>query len=286
MNFENNPHDPSSEGLDQARIAVAEGVSVSFSGRKILDGVDITLNRGEIVTLIGLNGSGKSTLAKILLGLLRPDNGRVWRAEHLRYGYVPQSVVIDSAMPITLRRFLALGGMGDGAELSTVVLEVGLSGRLQSPMARLSGGELHRAMLARALLRRPGLLVLDEPMSGVDVAGQAQLYQLIENIRDSYDCGILLISHDLHVVMAATDRVVCLNHHVCCTGRPESIVGEPEFRALFGATVADQLALYHHHHDHDHDTDGGVVALSELHENGLHDHVADSHDFGGEFLRD
>ena len=286
MNFETHPHDPSSEGPDQARLVVAEGVSVSFAGRKILDGVDITLNRGEIVTLIGLNGSGKSTLAKILLGLLRPDSGRVWRAEHLRHGYVPQSMVIDSAMPITLRRFLTLGGVGDGAVLSAVVSEVGLSGRLQSPMARLSGGELHRAMLARALLRRPGLLVLDEPMSGVDVAGQAQLYQLIENIRDSYDCGILLISHDLHVVMAATDRVVCLNHHVCCTGRPESIVGEPEFRALFGATVADQLALYHHYHDHGHDTDGGVVALSELHEQGLHDHVADSQDFGGEFLRD
>ena len=148
-------------------------------------------------------------------------------------------------------------------------------------MVRLSGGELHRAMLARALLRQPDFLVLDEPMSGVDVAGQVKLYQLIENIRDSYNCGVLLISHDLHVVMAATDRVVCLNHHICCTGKPASVVGEPEFRALFGTQVADQLALYHHHHDHGHGTDGAVVALSDLNE-GASSNRDDTDDYLGE----
>ena len=261
---------------DQATLVAAEGIGKSFAGRSILSGVDLTVNRGEIVTLIGLNGSGKSTLARILLGLLSADTGRVWRAAHLRHGYVPQSITMDPAMPLTIQRFLTLGGAVAGAELDAILAEVGLAGRRAAQMAQLSGGELHRVLLARALLRRPDFLVLDEPMSGVDVAGQAQLYQLIETIRDTYDCGVLLISHDLHVVMAATDRVICLNHHVCCTGRPESIVGEPEFRALFGAAVADRLALYHHHHDHGHDPDGGVVPLHDEHG---HDH--DGHDGHG-----
>ncbi len=260
---------------DQVTLVAAEGVGISYLGRQILSGVDLTVNRGEIVTLIGLNGSGKSTLARILLGLIQPEAGRVWRAAHLRHGYVPQEMTIDPAMPLTLHRFLTLGGKVDGAALGVTLDEVGLRGRLQAQVGRLSGGELHRAMLARALLRRPDFLVLDEPMSGVDVAGQGELYQLIENVRDRYNCGVLLISHDLHIVMAATDRVICLNHHVCCTGRPDSIVGDPEFRALFGAAVADRLALYHHHHDHGHDADGGVVPLEHDHD---HDHGHGAHD--------
>ena len=259
MNILQQPPGKAAEIHDQATLVAAEGIAMSFAGRQILSGVDLTVSRGEIVTLIGLNGSGKSTLARILLGLLQPDAGRIWRAAQLRHGYVPQTMTVDPAMPLTLQRFLTLGGRVGAAELSAILAEVGLPGRLDAQVSTLSGGELHRAMLARALLRRPDFLVLDEPMSGVDVAGQAQLYQLIETIRDSYDCGVLLISHDLHVVMAATDRVVCLNHHVCCTGRPESIIGEPEFRALFGAAVADRLALYHHHHDHEHDAHGDVV---------------------------
>ena len=272
MNVLQQPPGKAAEIHDQATLVAAEGIAMSFAGRQILSGVDLTVSRGEIVTLIGLNGSGKSTLARILLGLLQPDAGRIWRAAQLRHGYVPQTMTVDPAMPLTLQRFLTLGGRVGAAELSAILAEVGLPGRLDAQVSTLSGGELHRAMLARALLRRPDFLVLDEPMSGVDVAGQAQLYQLIETIRDSYDCGVLLISHDLHVVMAATDRVVCLNHHVCCTGRPESIIGEPEFRALFGAAVADRLALYHHHHDHEHDAHGDVVP---------HPHDGHAHDGHG-----
>lgn len=272
MNILQQPPGKAAEIHDQATLVAAEGIAMSFAGRQILSGVDLTVSRGEIVTLIGLNGSGKSTLARILLGLLQPDAGRIWRATQLRHGYVPQTMTVDPAMPLTLQRFLTLGGRVGPAELSAILAEVGLPGRLGAQISTLSGGELHRAMLARALLRRPDFLVLDEPMSGVDVAGQAQLYQLIETIRDSYDCGVLLISHDLHVVMAATDRVVCLNHHVCCTGRPESIIGEPEFRALFGAAVADRLALYHHHHDHEHDAHGDVVP---------HPHDGHAHDGHG-----
>ncbi|MBT6588179.1 MAG: ATP-binding cassette domain-containing protein, partial [Rhodospirillaceae bacterium] len=272
MNVQNQSATPISQVRDQATLVAAEGVGMSFQGRQILSDVDLTVNRGEIVTLIGLNGSGKSTLARILLGLMQPEAGRVWRAGQLRHGYVPQDITIDPAMPLTLQRFLTLGGRVGDTVLETTLDEVGLSGRLQAQMAALSGGELHRAMLGRALLRQPDFLVLDEPMAGVDVAGQGQLYQLIETIRDRYNCGVLLISHDLHVVMAATDRVICLNHHVCCTGRPDSVVGDPEFRALFGAAVADRLALYHHHHDHSHDPDGGVVPLGQIHD---HDHDHD-----------
>ena len=266
------------EGRDQATLVAAEGVGMSFLGRQILSGVDLIVNRGEIVTLIGLNGSGKSTLARILLGLIQPGAGRVWRAAHLRHGYVPQNITIDPAMPLTLRRFLTLGGKVAEADLMAIMDEVGLPDRLSAQVASFSGGEIHRAMLARALLREPDFLVLDEPMSGVDVAGQGQLYQLIENVRDRYNCGVLLISHDLHVVMAATDRVICLNHHVCCTGRPDAVVGDPEFRALFGAAVADRLALYHHHHDHDHDAHGDVIPLQDGHGHGGHDHNGHGHD--------
>ncbi len=279
MNVGQQPADVIGRIGEQATLVAAEGVGISFAGRQILSGVDLTVNRREIVTLVGLNGSGKSTLARILLGLLRPEAGRVWRAAHLRHGYVPQKITIDSTMPLSLKRFLTLGGKVSDNEIAAALEQVGLAGRLDAQMVRLSGGELHRAMLARALLRRPDFLVLDEPMSGVDVAGQARLYQLIADIRDAYDCGVLLISHDLHVVMAATDRVVCLNHHVCCTGRPESIVDEPEFRNLFGAAVADQLALYHHHHDHSHDDHGAVIPLDDSHvDHDSHDHAGHGHD--------
>jgi zinc transport system ATP-binding protein len=271
MNPQTQPHDRAVPPRGQAALVTAEGVAMSYAGRQVLSGVDLAVNRGEIVTLIGLNGSGKSTLARILLGLLQPTAGRVWRAERLRHGYVPQTLSIDPAMPMTVRRFLTLGGKLADDALTATLTEVGLSGRLAARMAELSGGELHRVTLARALLRRPDFLVLDEPMSGVDVAGQGHLYQLIASIRDTYNCGVLLISHDLHVVMAATDRVICLNHHICCTGRPDAIVGDPEFRALFGSAVADQLALYHHHHDHVHEPDGGVVPLDSGNEGQAHD---------------
>ncbi len=277
MNLQTQPHDTAGQVGDQATLVAAQGVAISYAGRQILSGIDLVVNRGEIVTLIGLNGSGKSTLARILLGLLQPEAGQVWRADGLRHGYVPQTLSIDPAMPLTVRRFLTLGGKTADDQLTATLAEVGLTGRLSAQVAELSGGELHRAMLARALLRRPDFLVLDEPMSGVDVAGQGQLYQLIAAIRDTYNCGVLLISHDLHVVMAATDRVICLNHHICCTGRPDAIVGDPEFRALFGAAVADQLALYHHHHDHAHQPDGGIVPLDGGHDGDM-SHAGHSHD--------
>ncbi|MDX1432331.1 MAG: metal ABC transporter ATP-binding protein [Gammaproteobacteria bacterium] len=239
-------------------LLAAHGVSVGFRGRTILDNVDVAVERGEIVTIIGLNGAGKSTLVRVLLGLIRPDAGRVWRREGLRVGYSPQHIQRDPALPLSVSRFLSLG-TGVAARdprLAERLAEVGAEHVLASQLAEISGGELHRVLLARALLRAPDLLVLDEPLAGVDVAGQSELYRLIGELRDRYGCGVLLVSHDLHVVMAATDRVLCINHHVCCTGRPESVSRHPEFVALFGAHVAQALALYTHDHDHTHDAAG------------------------------
>jgi zinc transport system ATP-binding protein len=241
----------------------ARALSVRFHDRAILDCIDLQVSRGEIVTVIGLNGAGKSTLVRALLGLIAPTSGKVVRQPGLRIGYSPQHLHLDATLPLTVAGFLTLGGRTTGSRLRDTLAEVGVADILDSQVAAISGGELHRVLLARALLRNPDLLVLDEPLAGVDVAGQSELYRLIAHIRDRYACGVLLVSHDLHVVMAATDRVVCINHHVCCTGRPEAVTRSPEFIALFGQHIAEGLAVYTHHHDHQHDVAGAPVPLDE-----------------------
>jgi zinc transport system ATP-binding protein len=241
----------------------ARNLSVHFRERAILDRVDLQVSRGEIVTVIGLNGAGKSTLVRALLGLITPDSGTILRQPGLRIGYSPQHLHLDATLPLSVAGFLTLGARTSVQRLRDTLAEVGVADVLDSQIADISGGELHRVLLARALLRKPDLLVLDEPLAGVDVAGQSELYRLIADIRDRYACGVLLVSHDLHVVMAATDRVVCINHHVCCTGRPESVTRSPEFVALFGRHVAEELAVYTHHHDHQHDVAGAPMPLDE-----------------------
>lgn len=246
---------------NRAPLVLLRDVSVAFHGRTVLDKVSLSVAEGEIVTLVGLNGSGKTTLVRTILGLIEPDGGRVLPRPGLRIGYSPQRFAPDPALPMTVARFLALGGAAPRSRLRDMLDRVGAGRVLDSPMAAVSGGELNRVLLARALLRRPDLLVLDEPVSGVDVAGQADLYRLIGRIRDRHGCGVLLVSHDLHLVMAATDTVVCLNHHVCCTGRPSAVVRNPEFVSLFGGRAAEALAVYAHDHDHRHDAAGGVVPI-------------------------
>jgi zinc transport system ATP-binding protein len=255
--------EPSENRSTGAYLIEAHGLSVRFRERTILDEVDLQVSRGEIVTVIGLNGAGKSTLVRALLGLITPESGRIVRQPGLRIGYSPQHLHLDATLPLTVARFLSLGARADERRMRELLAEVGVADVLQNQIADISGGELHRVLLARALLRKPDLLVLDEPLAGVDVAGQSELYRLIAEIRDRYSCGVLLVSHDLHVVMAATDRVVCINHHVCCTGRPESVTRNPEFIALFGRHVAEVLAVYTHHHDHQHDVAGAPVPLDE-----------------------
>jgi len=233
-------------------------MTVVLGGRTVLDHVDIEIRPQEIVTLVGLNGSGKSTLARALLGLTPLTDGHIERRRDLVIGYVPQTLTRDPTLPLTVERFVTLAGPVKRPRLAEELESLGVPHLAKAQLATLSGGELRRVLLARALLRRPNLLVLDEPMAGVDVAGQADLYRLIANIRRTHGCGILLISHDLHLVMAETDHVVCLNHHVCCAGGPEFVVRDPGFAALFGRDIAGALAVYRHHHDHTHDPDGAV----------------------------
>jgi len=217
---------------------------------EILTNVDFEIRAGEIVTLIGPNGSGKTSLLKALLGLA-PAKGEIVRKPGLRIGYVPQSFARDRSLPMTAGRFARL--FADRAAVDAALERVGISRLADHQLASLSGGELARVMLARAIAAKPELLILDEPLAGVDVAGEAALYHLIAQIRDEIGCGIVLVSHDLHVVMAQADRVVCLNGHVCCEGKAEQVVSDPAFAQLFGPRVAGELALYAHRHDHSHE---------------------------------
>jgi zinc transport system ATP-binding protein len=240
-------------------LLCASGISVSLQGRLILDQVNLNVKRGEIVTLIGPNGAGKTTLVRVILGLLKPQLGRVERSSALRIGYMPQRLQLSENLPLTVRRFLDLGcHRRCEAELQKVVDQLSIGHLLKSPLQKLSGGEHQRVLLARALLRKPDLLVLDEPVQGVDVTGQAALYGLITRIRDELGCGVLMISHDLHLVMATTDQVLCLNHHVCSSGHPESVSQHPAYLELFGTPASAKLAIYTHHHDHTHDIHGNI----------------------------
>jgi len=234
-------------------------LGVDFGGPPVLERVDLVVNRAEIVTLIGPNGSGKTTLVRAALGLVQPRAGSITRAAGLRIGYVPQHVHADATLPMSVHRFVCLAPGVARADAERVLAEVGAGSVAGSPMSALSGGEMRRVLLARALARRPDLLILDEPTAGVDVGGQADLYRLIESLRRRQGCGVLLVSHDLHLVMASTNRVVCLNHHVCCTGSPQDVVEDPAYLTLFGSHGRARLAVYAHHHDHDHDLHGAVA---------------------------
>lgn len=235
-----------------------EQVGVTFAGQNVLENIALSVEPGQIVTLIGPNGAGKTTLVRAVLGLLKPHSGTVWRKPKLRVGYMPQKLHVDPTLPLSVLRFLRLVPGVDRARAQAALKEVGAEHVIDNPVQSISGGEMQRVLLARALLREPELLVLDEPVQGVDVAGQAELYSLITRLRDRHGCGVLMVSHDLHLVMSTTDQVVCLNRHVCCSGHPEQVSGDPAFVELFGKN-AQSLAIYHHHHDHAHDLHGAVV---------------------------
>jgi zinc transport system ATP-binding protein len=231
----------------------AAGIGFRDGAKPILESVDLRIEPGEILTLVGPNGSGKTTLLRLLIGARRPSAGRISRAPGLVIGYVPQHLALDRTLPLTVDRFLALGGAAGAAERAAVLARVGVANLAASQMVELSGGELQRVLLARALLRRPNLLVLDEPTRGLDQPGEAAFYRLIEQVRNETGAAVLMVSHDLHVVMSASDRVICLNGHICCQGTPTLVQEHPEYRALFGGGTEGALALYRHHHDHRHD---------------------------------
>jgi len=265
---------------EKQNLITLNKAGVRSGGRVLVEGVDLTIARGEIVTLIGPNGSGKSTTAKMVTGVLRPSMGSVSRLPGLTIGYVPQKLAIDWTLPLTVERLMTLTGRFSAAEISAALEAVGASRLLRAAVQELSGGEFQRVLFARAMIRKPDLLVLDEPVQGVDFSGEVALYQLIRQIRDTTQAGILMISHDLHVVMAETDTVICLNGHVCCRGTPNAVKKSPEYLRLFGDRAGSALALYEHHHDHEHHDDGCVVGAHGEHEHphGDHRHEHEGHD--------
>ena len=257
--------------LPQSPLVELKHAAVRHGGRNLVSDIDLTVGPGEIVTLIGPNGSGKSTTAKLVTGVLKPTTGEVARRPSLRIGYVPQKLAIDWTMPLTVARLMTLTGRHLLRDVDAALEEAGALHLRGAAVQDLSGGEFQRVLFARAVVRKPDLLVLDEPVQGVDLGGEVAIYELIRQIRDRTGCGILLISHDLHVVMAETDTVVCLNGHVCCRGTPESVLRHPAYLQLFGTRAAGALALYQHHHDHTHEEDGCVVPQGMPH---LHGHAA------------
>jgi zinc transport system ATP-binding protein len=236
-----------------ATLVETRGLGVSHGATPALNGVDFRIAEGEIVTLVGPNGSGKSTLVRALIGSLRPDAGQVLRAPGLRIGYVPQRLAVDATMPLSVARFLSLPRRQTAAAVAQALARTGAEGLQDRQLAGLSGGQLQRVLLARALLAEPQILILDEPTQGLDQPGAAAFYRLIEDVRNRTGAAVLMVSHDLHVVMRASDRVVCLNGHVCCQGSPQVVSAAPEYRALFGPDSGGTLALYRHAHDHRHD---------------------------------
>ena len=236
-------------------LIVTRGLGHSDGPKHILYDIEMAIRPGEIVTIVGPNGAGKTTLLRALIGAMQPGHGTVWRKPGLRIGYTPQKLTIDRTMPLTVDRFVALGGGGDPDARATALATVGIANLGPVQVTDLSGGELQRAALARALLRRPELLALDEPTQGLDQLGEAAFYRLIERVRRDTGAAICMVSHDLHVVMSTSDRVICLNGHVCCEGAPVQVTEMPEYRALFGLGTQGALALYRHEHDHKHDHD-------------------------------
>ena len=238
-------------------VLKVENVGVSVNGKSLVRGVSLEVKKGEIVTLIGPNGSGKSTTAKIALGIYKKIDGKV-KTFTDKIGYVPQKISIDWTLPIRVLDFMTLTEELTQDQINSALNMTGVEHLKNKSLSNLSGGEFQRVLIARAISKQPELLVLDEPVQGVDFKGEIALYKLIKEISEKMKCGILLISHDLHVVMSATDFVVCLNGHVCCSGKPHVVAQDYKYKELFGDRASNILSLYEHKHDHTHSQDGTI----------------------------
>ncbi|WWO97816.1 MAG: zinc ABC transporter ATP-binding protein ZnuC [Candidatus Dasytiphilus stammeri] len=225
-------------------------ISLKLGNRQILSDISFHLQSGQILTLIGPNGAGKTTLIRVLLRIIKPSSGSIVISPLLRIGYVPQKLN-RIRLPMTVKRFMQLKLGVESTEIITALRYVQADNLIHYPIQTLSGGETQRVLIARALLNKPQLLVLDEPTRGVDINGQIALYELINQLRWNFNCGIIMVSHDLNLVMAKTDQVLCLNQHICCSGTPHDVSTHPEFIAIFGNNAAEKLAIYHHNHDYD-----------------------------------
>jgi zinc transport system ATP-binding protein len=234
-------------------LVQVEDLSVRYGAKTVLSRVSLRVDQGEIVTIVGPNGSGKTSLLRAIIGAVKPAQGNVVHGSGVKVGYVPQKLHIDETLPITVLRFLKLPGGVSAAEIEHALTQAGVPELSMAQLSQLSGGQFQRVLLARALIGKPDLLLLDEATQGLDQRGSASFYQQIERVRQDTGCAILMISHELHVVMSASDRVICLNGHVCCEGTPAVVASAPEYRALFGTGTGGALALYRHDHDHGHD---------------------------------
>lgn len=259
------------------QLLSAKDVAVTVNGRTLLHDIDLSVDAGEIVTIIGPNGGGKTTLVRALLGIQDVAAGTIARMDGLTIGYVPQRLSLNPMMPVKVSRLLTSAIPKSRDEVIAALEETGVAHLIDTSVHVLSGGEFRRVLLARALLHNPHLLVLDEPVAGVDHAGELVLYELIQRLRTERGCGVLMVSHDLHVVMAATDKVICLNGHVCCTGQPHEVSQHSEYVRLFGPRAAEALAFYEHQHDHEHDIHGDVTR-EHAH---THDHLHKEHTRAG-----
>lgn len=244
--------------LSMTALIEARNLCLEIDSRLILNQVSVSLEANEILTIIGPNGAGKTSLIRILIGLTQPTSGTVIYPRPITFGYMPQKLHLNTAMPLPVSTFLKVSGV-DADTLQQTLEELNIQHLYNQSMHRLSGGERQRVLLARAMLRQPDVLVLDEPAQGVDVGGQSRLYELIDIARKRHHCAVLMVSHDLHLVMAKTDRVICLNQHVCCQGHPDAVSTDQAYLSLFGASRSPALAHYTHHHDHQHNLHGDVV---------------------------
>ena len=244
--------------LNTSTLVKLKNVGFRQNDKWLVKGVSLEVKKGKIVTLIGPNGSGKSTTAKIALGIYKKIEGEVEKYTN-KIGYVPQKVSIDWTLPVRVIDFMVLTQNLKQDDISEALDLTGVKHLKRSNLRDLSGGEFQRVLLARAIAKKPDLLVLDEPVQGVDFTGEVALYSLIKEISEKLNCGILLISHDLHVVMSATDYVVCLNGHVCCCGTPKDVAQSKHYKELFGEKSAELLSIYEHNHDHVHSSDGNII---------------------------
>ena len=243
--------------LEKNILVKLNNVGIQQNGKWLVKGVSLEVEKGKIVTLIGPNGSGKSTTAKIALGIYKNIEGNVEKLTN-NIGYVPQKISIDWTLPLRVKDFMVLTDNIKDELIDEALSLTGVINLKEKNLGNLSGGEFQRVLLARAISKKPELLVLDEPVQGVDFTGEIALYELIKKISEKLNCGILLISHDLHTVMSATDHVVCLNGHVCCSGSPKDVARNNEYKALFGEQASQTLSVYEHKHDHEHSVDGKI----------------------------
>jgi len=231
----------------------AKNVSVLKHQKSILENIDIQINKNDFITIIGPNGAGKTMLLKCLMGFYKPTSGIIERKEKLKIGYMPQSISVINTMPMTVKDFITVRKEYDDISLNKVITEVNISEIVNKQLSVLSGGEMQRVLLARSLLNNPDLLILDEPAQNLDISGQLNFYKLIQEIYSKRNVSILMVSHDFHLVMVSTKKVLCLYKHICCSGAPQQIAKDPEFLSMFGKDMANMMSIYQHSHDHNHD---------------------------------